>query len=141
MRSTLRFRPRRVYSTRLAPGRDADPSTVQAPLEPSTLAVAPGVDPVALAAAVLTWDVARVADELGLNPRQALSALIQVTARWDRTARRASGLRRKRRGGGDPASDRSAASGAESKMSVRYGRARVMRSRGRRGWCAVKCGE
>jgi hypothetical protein len=61
--------------------------------------VVPAPDPVALAVAVLTRDVARVADELDLNPRQVLSALIQVTARWDRAARRASGLRRRRRRG------------------------------------------
>jgi hypothetical protein len=88
-------------STRTVPGPDPadEPSTVPAGPEPSTLAPAPGPDAVALAVAVLTRDVARVADELDLNPRQAFSALIQVAARWDRAARRASGLRRERRGG------------------------------------------
>jgi hypothetical protein len=88
-------------STRLAPGPDpADgPSTVPAGPEPSTLAPATGPDAVALAVAVLTRAVARVADELDLNPGQALSALVQVTARWDHAARRAAGLRRERREG------------------------------------------
>ena len=42
---------------------------------------------------------------------------------------------------GDPGPDRSAASGAEPGMSVRYGRVGVTWSRGGRGWCAVRCGE
>jgi hypothetical protein len=41
---------------------------------------------------------------------------------------------------GDPGPDRSATSGAEPGMSVRYGRVGVTWSRGDRGWCAVRCG-